>query len=304
MPVLGTASSCSPVCRYYQGQPGEQLLATGYSNPLRQIKMTLKLGDLIVLLTEPSGTQQKIIKNCLDRLGVCRVESVANGSDALNTMLTRLPDLVISSLYLPDMSGTELLETMRSNPQLQDLPFLLISSETRIRYLDPIRQAGAIAILPKPFAQQDLRIALVATLDLLEPEALQLSNIENIEILLVDDSPISRKFIRRSLEAMGLERFSEAANGVEAAQLIADRFFDLIVTDYNMPQMNGDKLLDYIRKESPQAAVPVLMVTSENDNQRLAAVQKAGVSALCDKPFLPETMRNLVQKLLSETEWS
>ncbi|MCP4287964.1 MAG: hypothetical protein GY792_26595 [Gammaproteobacteria bacterium] len=58
-------------------------------------------------------------------------------------------------------------------------------------------------------------------------------------------------------------------------------------------------LLD-IRKDSPQASMPVLMVTSEDDNQRLAAVQKAGVSAVCDKPFQPDSIRQLVQNLLSE----
>ncbi len=116
----------------------------------------------------------------------------------------------------------------------------------------------------------------------------------------MDDSALSRKFIRRSLEGMGLERFTEAENGADAAKLIGERFFDLIVTDYNMPHMNGGELLDYIRKDSPQASVPVMMVTSESNNQRLAAVQKAGVSAVCDKPFRPEAVRKLVQNLLRE----
>lgn len=265
--------------------------------------MAPQLGELLVILTEPSSTQQKIIQNYLNNLGVSKTEAVSTGALALNSMLTRKPDLVISSLYLPDMSGTDLLETMRNNEKLQDLPFLLISSETRFRYLDPIRQAGAIAILPKPCSQDELKIALETTLDHLDPEHPHLHDldVESVEILIVDDSPIARKFIRRSLENMGLERFTEAENGVEAAQLISKHFFDLIVTDYNMPVMDGRELLDYIRKDSPQASVPVLMVTSEENNQRLAAVQKAGVSAICDKPFLPETVRKLVRNLLSES---
>jgi two-component system, chemotaxis family, chemotaxis protein CheY len=261
------------------------------------------LGELIVILTEPSSTQQKIIQKYLNNLGVNKIEAVSTGAQALNSMLARKPDLVISSLYLPDMSGTDLLETMRNEQQLSDLPFLLISSETRFRYLDPIRQAGAIAILPKPCGQDELKVALKTTLDHLDPEHLHLDefDVESVEILIVDDSPIARKFIKRSLENMGLERFTDAENGVEAAKLISERFFDLIVTDYNMPGMDGGELLDYIRKDSPQASVPVLMVTSEEDNQRLAAVQKAGVSAVCDKPFQPETVRKLVHNLLSES---
>lgn len=266
--------------------------------------MTMTLGELFVLLTEPSVTQQKIIRNYLNNLGVDRIEAVSTGALALDSMLARKPDLVISALYLPDMSGTDLLETMRHDQQLQDLPFLLISSETRFRYLDPIRQAGAIAILPKPCTQEELNVALITTLDHLDPEQLQLDEIEveNVEILIVDDSSMARKYVRRSLESMGLERFTEAENGAEAVSLISQRYFDLIVTDYNMPGMDGGELIDYIRKESPQASVPILMVTGEKDNQRLAAVQKAGVSALCDKPFQLGSVRKLVQNLLTEIQ--
>jgi two-component system chemotaxis response regulator CheY len=212
------------------------------------------------------------------------------------------PDLVISALYLPDMSGTDLVHAMRRDDALEDTSFMLISSETRFRYLDPIRQAGAIAILPKPFSQDELKIALNTTLDFLDPGSLQLDNYdpENIEVLIVDDSPLARKFIRRVLSTIGLERFSEAGDGIEAMELIADNFFDLIVTDYNMPRMDGRELVEHIRSGSSQASVPVLMVTSEQNENRLAAVQQAGISAVCDKPFEPESVRRLVEQALSE----
>jgi two-component system chemotaxis response regulator CheY len=212
------------------------------------------------------------------------------------------PDLVISALYLPDMSGTDLVHAMRRDDALEDTSFMLISSETRFRYLDPIRQAGAIAILPKPFSQDELKIALNTTLDFLDPGHLQLDNYdpENIEVLIVDDSPLARKFIRRVLSTIGLERFSEAGDGIEAMELIADNFFDLIVTDYNMPRMDGRELVEHIRSGSSQASVPVLMVTSEQNENRLAAVQQAGISAVCDKPFEPESVRRLVEQALSE----
>jgi two-component system chemotaxis response regulator CheY len=179
---------------------------------------------------------------------------------------------------------------------------MLISSETRFRYLDPIRQAGAIAILPKPFSQEELQIALNATLDHLDPESLYLEHYdpENVEVLIVDDSPLARKHILRVLTSMGLERFTEAKDGIEAMELIADTFFDLIVTDYNMPRMSGKELVEHIRSGSSQASVPILMVTSEQNENRLAAVQQAGISAICDKPFEPESVRRLVEQALSE----
>jgi two-component system chemotaxis response regulator CheY len=264
--------------------------------------MGLKLGELTVMLVEPSGMQQKIVNNYLNNIGISAISVTKSGADALSQMQAYPPDLVISSLYLPDMSGTDLVHAMRRDETLEDTAFMLISSETRFRYLDPIRQAGAIAILPKPFSQDELKIALNTTLDHLDPENLRLDHYdpENVEVLIVDDSPLARKFIQRVLSSMGLERFTEASDGMEAIELIADNFYDLIVTDYNMPRMDGKELVEHIRSGSSQASVPVLMVTSEQNENRLAAVQQAGISAVCDKPFEPESVRTLVEQALSE----
>jgi two-component system chemotaxis response regulator CheY len=264
--------------------------------------MGLKLGELTVMLVEPSSMQRNIVNNYLNNLGISAISTIESGADALSQMQAYPPDLVISALYLPDMSGTDLVHSMRRDEALEETAFMLISSETRFRYLDPIRQAGAIAILPKPFSQDELKIALNTTLDHLDPESLRLEHYdpESIEVLIVDDSPLARKFIQRVLSSMGLERFTEARDGMEAMELIADNFYDLIVTDYNMPRMDGKELVEHIRSGSSQASVPVLMVTSEENENRLAAVQQAGISAVCDKPFEPESVRTLVEQALSE----
>ncbi len=73
---------------------------------------------------------------------------------------------------------------------------------------------------------------------------------------------------------------------------------DLVVTDYNMPEMDGRGLVDYIRTKSWQNSVPILMVTSESDEGRLAAIEEAGVSGICDKPFEPDIVKALLTKIL------
>jgi len=265
--------------------------------------MTLKLSDLVVLLVEPSSTQRKIITKDLDTLGIKLVTTMASGQEALDTMKTFSPDLVISALYLPDMSGTDLVQNMRSDQELQGTAFMLISSETRFRYLDPIRQAGIIAILPKPFDVGDLKIALHNTLEHLDPEHLRLEDFdpETLRVLIVDDSAFARKHIKRVLGGMGMDvaNFTEANDGVEAAKSVSENYFDLIITDYNMPNMDGHELVDYIRKNSCQSSVPVLMVTSEENESRLAAVQQSGVSAICDKPFEQNSIRELIEQVFS-----
>jgi len=263
---------------------------------------TITLDQLSVILVEPSGIQERIIRGFLNDLGLPfdHIQTADQGAKALGMIASTRPDLVISAMYLPDMTGVDLVEAMHSDEKLADTAYILISSETDIRMLEPIRQAGAIAILPKPFVPEQLHRALFTTLDFIEPPQLEMEPeaVENMNLLIVDDSVTSRRHIRRMLEGMGFARVSEAGDGVAALQLINGQFFDAIITDYNMPKMDGKELIDHIRNDSNQPGVPILMITSETDKSRLAAVEHSGVSAVCNKPFEPDTIRQMLQSTL------
>jgi len=261
---------------------------------------SMSLADLYVVLVEPSSTQFHIIRDLLASFGLDHIRHVDSAEAALTEMSASVPDLVISAMHLPDITGTDLVMKMRSDVALSDVGFILISSETDVRYLDPIRQAGVVAILPKPFVAEQLKRALYTTLDFIEPDSISLENhdIEDVSVLVVDDSQTARHHIGKTLRSLGIENIVEATNGKEAIELIDNNYYDLIVTDYNMPTMDGKELVDYVRGRSGQSSVPILMVTSENDVNQLAAVEQSGVSAICDKPFEMNTVRGLIQKIV------
>lgn len=261
------------------------------------------LQHLMVCLIEPSRAQSTIILNFLKELGIDNVDIVHDGQSGLARMHEApRPDIVISAMYLPDMTGAQLVMSMRLDSELHDMPFVLISSETRPQQLDAIRQAGAMAILPKPFSTGQLDRALCSALDYLNTEELRTSletyDLDTRHVLLVDDSVTSRHYLRNILERMGFELIDEAGNGAEAIPFINDQRYDLILTDYNMPEMDGKALIEFIRCHPLNMATPVLMVSGEQDFARLAAVEDAGVSAICDKPFEIDTLRNLVTQFL------
>ena len=264
--------------------------------------MSGTLTTLNACLVEPSSLQAKLIQSELKALGVVQVHTFRSGEEALAGMLEAPPDVVISSLYLPDMTGTELVTRMRATPPLDSVAFLLLSSETRPQALEAVRQSGICAILPKPFTRDQLSDALTTTLVFLHQDGdlAELVDAENLRVLLVDDSPAARKFMRRVLENLGISHFAEADNGRIAAEYLAENLVDLVVTDYNMPEMDGSALVDHIRKNSWQQNVPILMVTSEKNQSRLAAVQASGVSGICDKPFEPEMVKRLLWQLLNK----
>jgi two-component system, chemotaxis family, chemotaxis protein CheY len=261
---------------------------------------TMSLGDIQVLLVEPSPTQQHLIERMLKQTGVHMVRCCAGAGEALAAMRETRPGAVVSSLYLPDMAGTELVAAMRADADLEEVPFVLVSSETRPQVLDPIRQAGACCILAKPFTEKQLGRALHAVLDYLNPAAVLTNvDVENLRVLVVDDSKATRRHIGRLLADLGIENVIEAENGVVAVATLAETMVDLVLTDYNMPEMDGRALTEYIRTQSWQNSVPILMITSEQDVGRLAAVEKAGVSAICDKPFEASGIRRIITEALA-----
>ena len=263
--------------------------------------MTIGFEDLSICLVEPSNVQGNIIRQRLEEEGVHNVQLFPDGLTALEGIRNYPPDLVISAMYLPDMTGTDLVIRMREDEDrnVRDVPFMLISSETRLAMLEPVRQAGAVAILPKPFAPEDLHRALLATVDLIHPSTESLDVvIEDLRVLVVDDSGMARRHIRRVIENLGIEHIDEAENGRQAVEMIESTFYDLVFSDYNMPEMDGEMLTRYIRERSSQKSIPVILVTSERDSGRLSAVQQAGVSAICDKPFEPSVVRELIQRAL------
>lgn len=263
---------------------------------------SVTISDLSILLIEPSAMQLKVIIQHLRNEGIAQIEGCGSGNDALAILEQHQPDLIISSFYLPDMTAIDLVEQIKHNEKLSHIPFMLVSSESSFNILDTIRQAGVVAILPKPFAHEDLKNALRASIEFIDPQEINLEyyDIENVRVLVVDDSALARKHISRVLNNMGIVKITHAHDGKEGIDIFsADQTaFDLIVTDYNMPIMDGQQLIEYIRTGLGNSVVPIMMVTSEENETRLSNVQKSGVSAICDKPFDPQTVKEVLFRVL------
>lgn len=261
------------------------------------------IGDLSVFVVEPSSAQSNFIELQLKKIGIRFTTLFMDGAEAFKAMLENPPDVIISAMHLPDMTGGELVASMRANDSTSQIAFILVSSESNPRYLEPVRQNGSCAILGKPFTGEQMKKALLTSLDYLNPDSDKLDvsneiNLEAVKVLLVDDSRSARAFMRRVLANLGIQHFTEAENGKQAVEIIQQHYFDLVVTDYNMPEMDGRELTEYIRTQSWQNTVPILMVSSESNQSRLAAVAQAGVSGVCDKPFEPSVVRALLEKML------
>jgi two-component system chemotaxis response regulator CheY len=120
-------------------------------------------------------------------------------------------------------------------------------------------------------------------------------------VLIVDDSSAMRKFIRRVLDLSGLElgECLDAADGQQALDLLRANWIDIVMTDINMPVMNGEELLEKLAVDPVLRSIPVLVVSTDRSPARLARMLSLGARDYVTKPFLPETLRDVMEKLLA-----
>lgn len=108
-------------------------------------------------------------------------------------------------------------------------------------------------------------------------------------ILVVDDSRTSRMIIKQCLEIIGFQgrTFKEADNGRDAMEILKENAIDLLVSDLNMPLMDGEVLLAEIRKHSQWNHIPFIMVTSSSNDAREKNLRQLGANAVISKPLNP-----------------
>ncbi len=123
-------------------------------------------------------------------------------------------------------------------------------------------------------------------------------------ILIVDDSLPMRAVIKKSIKLSGFNagQLLDASNGKEALDILRNSWCDLVVTDYNMPGMNGMELLMEIKNDETLGSIPVVMVTTEGSALRIKEFMEAGAAGYIKKPFTPEQIKQQLNNILGEPE--
>jgi len=119
-------------------------------------------------------------------------------------------------------------------------------------------------------------------------------------VLIVDDSPAMRAFIGRVLDLSGFpvgERL-EASNGTEALEVLGGHWIDVILTDLNMPGMDGEQFVRRIEQDDLLRSIPVVVVSTDRTDARVGRLLTLGAKGYVKKPFLPETLRDELERAL------
>jgi PAS domain S-box-containing protein len=242
------------------------------------------LKEKSVLVIDDEFDARMLVTHMIEELG-CRVIAASSGEQGLRMAREFRPDLITLDLLMPDMTGWDVLKTIKTDPQLRHIPVVVVSivaRENRGKIL------GAVDVLEKPLAREELLAVLQRTLS------------TERKLLVVDDDEDALRLIAAYLSGEGYE-IRTAGNGREALDLLTPFSPDLVILDLMMPVMDGMEFLDTIRADSRYRHLPVIIVTakvlSPEEVRRLSADTQ---SILKKAELLEEDLKSVLQELLQK----
>jgi signal transduction histidine kinase/CheY-like chemotaxis protein/streptogramin lyase len=261
-----------------------------------------------ILVVDDNSTNRRMLGAALARWGMS-VELAATGSEGL-ALFRRAQDrnapfsLILTDSNMPEMDGFSLVETLRSEPEAAGTTVMMLSSGAQNG--DVARcQKLRITSLMKPISLQELRNGLLRTLASARSAATPAVGgsapattvVNPLRILLAEDNPVNQKIAVRMLEKRG-HIVDVVSNGVEALARLEEDSFDLLLTDMQMPQMDGFETAALIRAREQEtgAHLPIIAMTAlamKGDDERCLT---AGMDAYISKPMRASELFETVER--------
>jgi response regulator RpfG family c-di-GMP phosphodiesterase len=244
-----------------------------------------------ILVVDDSKTIRSMLKRELEQIGAA-IFQAGDGIEGFKLAVTRHFDLIICDSEMPRLDGFGLCDRLKVEPATRSTPVIILSNSHTEKDIERSFQVGASAFVTKSRLGCELLPRVT--------EILNRSNvIRNNLYLVVDDSPMIRSTIGDSLAKAGF-KVLVAENGQKALEMLGQHKPDIILSDIQMPVMDGAALCAAIRAREDFAGVPFVAMSPESDRRIMQEMIPRGASAFLVKPFQTEELVTLSEKLLSD----
>ncbi len=261
-------------------------------NPLFKEKKRL-------LLVDDSKTSRKLILPALEQEGYEVIEAT-NGEEALKIIRSQKIDLIISDVEMPLIDGITLCRIIRQQDNLT-IPVLLLSSQQTDQAIISGFNAGADDYIIKSDHSTTRKVVMPELLSRIERLMHSRQSLGRPEhILVVEDSATMLHQMKNSLQIQGFQ-VDVATDGLSGWEKLTTQTYDLVITDYDMPYVNGLELCARIRQSSQFCHLPIIIETSKNSRVDQVKIRSMGIQAFITKPFSPDRMIAEVERVLAES---
>lgn len=250
------------------------------------------MNNLRILVIDSSVAMRGGIKALLEPLNA-EITEASNGLDGLDLLSATHFDLIVTGIDMPKMDGLELCRLVKSTPATQDTPVIVLSSSASDEDINNAIHAGASAYIEKREARTRLRDTAQKLLSKSpsEPER---------TILVVEDSAPARTLVQKGLMEAGF-RVITARNGNEALEILLSKDSpDLILSDINMPEMDGFELCEVLHSDPDFATIPFVVLSTMNDRDEMRRIIKYGATDYIVKPFNIDELVIHIERFLAD----
>jgi len=243
----------------------------------------------IALVVDDSAVIRNIIKRVLENNGF-EVHLSPDGVDALVKIPFLKPDLITTDVDMPNMDGYELCRKIREgegpgfNKSISETPIVVITGNDTYGMREKWFDSGATDFIVKPFKEDELLAAVQKALGTGE------NQYSSMKVLVAEDSRVLRNMIANIIRGFGAQVETVENGWLAWEKLQADPSFDLLLTDFEMPEMNGLQLCLKVREVPKFDSMPVLFLTVLSNRSVIMEVFAAGANDYLAKPFLKEEL--------------
>jgi diguanylate cyclase (GGDEF)-like protein len=233
---------------------------------------------LQVLIVDGDTQIHALTQRILTRHRNCKVSGSTNGKEALTFLASNRPDAILLDVSLPEMQGHALTQRIRQDPLTQDIPILFLSAESELIDIVEAIRNGADDVLIKPFDKK----MLLDKIDNLVAEARP----RHLRVAMVDDDPDLHKIIEFELSKTGYH-VHVLEDPAKTLEMLSEVMPDLLLLDFDMPNLNGVEVCRAIRTDTRFRALPIVFLSSRSDEETTVAGLRAGADDYIPKPFRP-----------------
>lgn len=217
------------------------------------------------------------------------VETANSGQKGIEMLRTREFDMLLLDVEMPEMDGIETLRKIRAIPEISHIKVAFITASSSQEYLAEAVHLGAKGFIKKPCMPAELIRSIEKAYE----------DRDNLIMLVVDDEPLNLELLRITFESS--YHVECASSGEEALEFINTTIPDIIILDINMPNMNGRETFERIKKIDGCSGIPVVFLTSYDDEDTELELFRAGAMEFVSKPFIPEIMKERIRRLIELT---
>ena len=237
-----------------------------------------------ILVIDDDIVNLKIAEHVLEK--EYTVVCAKSGFEGIDILKSDNIDLVLLDLYMPDMSGMDVLTKIREDESISGVKVVILTSSGMKTDVTEAIRLGALDFIKKPFFPNEFleRIKRV----------LQIAKKDNI--LVVDDDKMNLAIVHKML---GIRYdVTCVSSGMDAISYLNNNVPDMILLDLHMPEMNGLEVLEKIREQDNLSDIPVVFLTADNDRKTEIDIFKAGAMDFIQKPFIAEVVIQRISRIL------